>query len=118
MMRDTHKTGCNAVLPYARRCTNERANTGHCAGAGGLLERREVRVVEGKQVTVFELRVHPDDLGKVIGRKGTHGAIDPHIAGRDGNERAETVRVGYFGVVRGIRARAETDSLRRISRQR
>jgi predicted RNA-binding protein YlqC (UPF0109 family) len=30
----------------------------------------QVRVVVGKQVTVFELVVHPDDLGKVIGRKG------------------------------------------------
>jgi uncharacterized protein len=30
----------------------------------------QVRVFEGKQVTVFELRVHPDDLGKVIGRQG------------------------------------------------
>jgi uncharacterized protein len=30
----------------------------------------QVRVVEGKQVTVFELVVHPDDLGKVIGRQG------------------------------------------------
>ncbi len=30
----------------------------------------EVRVIEGEQVTLFELRVHPDDLGKVIGRQG------------------------------------------------
>jgi predicted RNA-binding protein YlqC (UPF0109 family) len=30
----------------------------------------QVRVVVGKQVTVFELVVHPDDLGKVIGRQG------------------------------------------------
>jgi uncharacterized protein len=29
-----------------------------------------VRAVEGEQVTVLELRVHPDDLGKVIGRQG------------------------------------------------
>jgi predicted RNA-binding protein YlqC (UPF0109 family) len=29
-----------------------------------------VRVTEGTQVVVFELRVHPDDLGKVIGRQG------------------------------------------------
>ena len=41
--------------------------------AMGLVDKSDdvqVRVVEGKQVTVFELRVHPDDLGKVIGRKG------------------------------------------------
>jgi uncharacterized protein len=30
----------------------------------------QVRAIEGEQVTVFELRVHPSDLGKVIGRKG------------------------------------------------
>ena len=30
----------------------------------------QVRAIEGEQVTVLELRVHPDDLGKVIGRQG------------------------------------------------
>lgn len=30
----------------------------------------EVRAVEGSQVTVLELRTHPGDLGKVIGRDG------------------------------------------------
>jgi uncharacterized protein len=30
----------------------------------------QVRAVEGSQVTVLELRVHPEDLGKVIGRQG------------------------------------------------
>ena len=30
----------------------------------------QVRAIEGEQVTVFELRVHPRDLGKVIGRQG------------------------------------------------
>jgi uncharacterized protein len=30
----------------------------------------QVRAVDGEQVTVLELRVHPDDLGKVIGRQG------------------------------------------------
>ena len=29
-----------------------------------------VNAVEGEQVTVLELRVHPDDLGKVIGKQG------------------------------------------------
>jgi predicted RNA-binding protein YlqC (UPF0109 family) len=29
-----------------------------------------VKSVEGSQVTVLELRVHPEDLGKVIGRQG------------------------------------------------
>jgi len=30
----------------------------------------QVRAIEGEEVTVLELRVHPSDLGKVIGRKG------------------------------------------------
>jgi len=30
----------------------------------------QVNSVEGEQVTVLELRVHPEDLGKVIGRQG------------------------------------------------
>lgn len=30
----------------------------------------QVKTVEGSQVTVLELRVHPEDLGKVIGRQG------------------------------------------------
>ncbi len=30
----------------------------------------EVKTVDGSQVTVLELRVHPEDLGKVIGRQG------------------------------------------------
>jgi predicted RNA-binding protein YlqC (UPF0109 family) len=30
----------------------------------------QVNSVDGSQVTVLELRVHPEDLGKVIGRQG------------------------------------------------
>ena len=30
----------------------------------------QVKSVEASQVTVLELRVHPEDLGKVIGRQG------------------------------------------------
>ena len=33
-------------------------------------ENVQVRSVDGEQVTILELRVHPDDLGKVIGRQG------------------------------------------------
>jgi predicted RNA-binding protein YlqC (UPF0109 family) len=33
-------------------------------------EHVQVRAVEGEQLTVFELRVHPEDVGKVIGRQG------------------------------------------------
>ena len=41
----------------------------------------QVHAIEGKQVTVFELRVHPSDLGKVIGRQGrTANAIRTILA--------------------------------------
>jgi uncharacterized protein len=30
----------------------------------------QVREVEGSHVVVLELKTHPDDLGKVIGRQG------------------------------------------------
>ncbi|HVA72513.1 MAG TPA: KH domain-containing protein [Candidatus Limnocylindrales bacterium] len=33
-------------------------------------EQVTVNSIEGEQVTVLELRVAPDDLGKVIGRQG------------------------------------------------
>jgi hypothetical protein len=33
-------------------------------------EEVDVKSVEGSQVTVLELRVHPENLGKVIGRQG------------------------------------------------
>jgi predicted RNA-binding protein YlqC (UPF0109 family) len=33
-------------------------------------EQVQVRSVEGEQVTILELKVAPDDLGKVIGRQG------------------------------------------------
>ena len=30
----------------------------------------QVRVIEGEYGQVFELRVHPDDMGRVIGKNG------------------------------------------------
>ena len=33
-------------------------------------EEVAVNAIEGEQVTILELRVAPDDLGKVIGRQG------------------------------------------------
>ena len=41
--------------------------------AKALVDKPEdvvVNAVEGEQVTVLELKVHPTDLGKVIGRQG------------------------------------------------
>ncbi|MCD6163039.1 MAG: KH domain-containing protein [candidate division Zixibacteria bacterium] len=44
-------------------------------------ENVEVTDVEGEKTTVYELRVAPEDLGKVIGRKGqTAKAIRTLIA--------------------------------------
>jgi predicted RNA-binding protein YlqC (UPF0109 family) len=34
----------------------------------------QVRAIEGEEVTVLELRVHPSDIGKVIGRQGRMAA--------------------------------------------
>jgi predicted RNA-binding protein YlqC (UPF0109 family) len=33
-------------------------------------EQVSVKALEGEQVTILELRVHPSDLGKVIGKQG------------------------------------------------
>jgi predicted RNA-binding protein YlqC (UPF0109 family) len=33
-------------------------------------EQVSVKAVEGEQVTILELRVHPSDFGKVIGKQG------------------------------------------------
>jgi uncharacterized protein len=33
-------------------------------------EQVHVQSVDGEQVTVLELRVHPSDIGKVIGKQG------------------------------------------------
>ena len=48
----------------------------------------QVRAIEGEQVTVFELRVHKSDLGKVIGRQGrTAHAIRTILAGAGMKQR-------------------------------
>jgi predicted RNA-binding protein YlqC (UPF0109 family) len=36
----------------------------------GNPDRVQVRAVEGEEVTILELRVDPNDVGKVIGRNG------------------------------------------------
>lgn len=43
-----------------------------------------VREVEGEQVTVFELRVSPSDLGKVIGKQGRNARSMRTILGAAG----------------------------------
>ncbi|RUM58059.1 MAG: KH domain-containing protein [Persephonella sp.] len=54
-------------------------------------ERVEVREIEGEKTTVIELKVAPEDLGKVIGRQGrTARAIRTLLAAvaRKQNKRA------------------------------
>jgi predicted RNA-binding protein YlqC (UPF0109 family) len=43
-----------------------------------------VRAVEGSQATVLELRTHPEDLGKVIGRQGRTAKAIPTLLGASG----------------------------------
>ena len=45
--------------------THEGIGEGNNKGPRGQPDQVQVRAVEGEQVTVFELRVHPSDVGKV-----------------------------------------------------
>jgi uncharacterized protein len=47
-------------------------------------EAVEVKSVEGSEVMVLELRVHPEDLGKVIGRQGRTAKAIRTILGAGG----------------------------------
>ena len=51
-----------------------------------------VRVIEGEQLIVFELRVHSSDVGKVIGRQG-HGGCHAHNLECGGNEASKALRI-------------------------
>lgn len=44
----------------------------------------EVKAVDGEQVTVLELRVSPNDLGKVIGKQGRTARSIRNILGAAG----------------------------------
>ena len=44
----------------------------------------QVRAIEGEEVTVLELRVHPSDVGKVIGRQGRMAASIRTLLGAAG----------------------------------
>ncbi len=57
-------------------------------------EEVKVKSVEGEQVTVLELRVHPEDLGKVIGRQGRTAKSIRTLARCSRNEIAEAVYAG------------------------
>ena len=47
-------------------------------------EQVKVRTVDGEQVTVLELRVHPSDVGKVIGKQGRTARSIRTILGASG----------------------------------
>ena len=52
-----------------------------------------VRAIEGEEVIVFELRVHPSDLGKVIGREGRIAQAIRTILGAAGVKLRKRVTV-------------------------
>jgi predicted RNA-binding protein YlqC (UPF0109 family) len=53
----------------------------------------EVRAVQGQVVSILELRVHPEDLGKVIGRHGRTADAIRTIIGAAGWKLQEHVTV-------------------------
>jgi len=64
----------------------------------------EVRVKsgEGAQVTVLELQVHSEDLGKVIGRQGRTAKANSNGAWRGGDQGAQTVYTRKSSKIDGI----------------
>ena len=56
----------------------------------------QVRAIEGEEVTVLELCVHPSDLGKVIGRQG---------------RMAESIRIIFGAVGMKLRKRVTVEIL-------
>ena len=51
----------------------------------------QVSAVEGEQTTVVELRVDPDDLGKVIGKQGRTARAMRTLLGAAGNKANKRV---------------------------
>jgi uncharacterized protein len=61
----------------------------------------QVRAIEGKEVTVLELRVHPSDVGKVIGRQGRMAASIRIILIAAGVKIGKRVSIKILGSPRG-----------------
>jgi uncharacterized protein len=59
-------------------------------------EEVEVRSVEGQQVVVLERCVHPEDVGKVIGRHGRTAEALRTIFGAAGMKLHKRVTVGIL----------------------
>ena len=51
----------------------------------------QVRVLDGQQTTVFELRVMPEDIGKVIGKQGRTAAALRTLASVAGEQEGKSV---------------------------
>jgi uncharacterized protein len=56
-------------------------------------EAVQVNSVEGQEMSVLELRVHPEDLGKVIGRQGRMAEALRTILGAAGRKLQKRVTV-------------------------
>ena len=56
-------------------------------------EEVQVRAVQGQAVTVLELRVHPEDIGKVIGQDGRIVKALRTILGAAGRKLHRRVKV-------------------------
>jgi len=57
----------------------------------------QVRAVQGQAMTIFELRVHPDDVGQVIGHHGRIAKALRTILGAADMKRHKRVTVGIIG---------------------
>jgi predicted RNA-binding protein YlqC (UPF0109 family) len=57
----------------------------------------QVRAVQGQAMTILELRVHPDDVGQVIGHHGRIAKALRTILGAAGMKRHKRVTVGIIG---------------------
>jgi uncharacterized protein len=53
----------------------------------------QVRAIEGEEFTVLELRVHPSDLGRVIGRQGRMATAIRAILGAAGVKLRKRITV-------------------------
>jgi predicted RNA-binding protein YlqC (UPF0109 family) len=56
-------------------------------------EEVQVRTIHGQVLSILELRVHPEDLGKVIGRHGSTANALRTIIGAAGSKLHEHVTV-------------------------
>ena len=53
----------------------------------------QVRAIQGDELTVLELRVHPSDLGRVIGRQGRMATAIRTILGAAGVKLRKRITV-------------------------